>query len=658
MKQPLLDRPAGRQHTQKWNGESHGQTVRDWSVRKLLLALLLAAAAISAQQPWDGADLWNWRTASDPRIRPDGQWVVYVEGWNGRAADASYANMWVVSTDGKKRIQLTDGAWRDQSPRWSPDGERVAWTRERAGVVELRSMALASLETTRAETLVASGTLERFAWSPDGKWIVFTARVAGQAQPAPWTPADLLPFLRLDAPQPVHWFVVSAEGGVARRIPAGGLDAAGEPAWLPDGRRIVSAAGDGEIYSIGVPAGDARRLTKDAGRCQEPVVSPDGARIALLSTDSRPRSYSIRKLMVMNPDGSGAKVLGGALDRDAAAPQWSSDSRTVYYLADDRGSTHVYAGRGDGSTRQATSAAERLRGFTLADNGRAVSVRSTPAAGDEVVMFAVDVRPVPVVLAAPNQALMAARRTAAPEEIGFPSGGKSIQGWVTRPPAFDASKRYPLLLDIADAPRRMFGSEFSLEAQIYAAHGYVVLQLNPRGTPGYGEEFGYLLPTRFPGDDADDLLRGVDFVTAQGSIDAKRLAVKGGLLAAWLIGQTDRFRAAITVRPIVDWALDVTTAPDGARHAAEWMSGLPWENPEQYVKHSPIFFAGNIKAATLVLAGDPDPQSGELYFALHALQVDCALIKLPGERNPGARAMEMEAALAWLKRTLAAPAER
>jgi len=292
----------------------------------------------------------------------------------------------------------------------------------------------------------------------------------GQAQPAPWTPADLLPFLRLDALQPVHWFVVSAEGGVARRIPAGGLDAAGEPAWLPDGRRIVSAAGDGEIYSIGVPAGDARRLTKDAGRCQEPVVSPDGARIALLSTDSRPRSYSIRKLMVMNPDGSGAKVLGGALDRDAAAPQWSSDSRTVYYLADDRGSTHVYAGRGDGSTRQATSAAERLRGFTLADNGRAFRCvpRRRPVTKCDV-RRGCQARPCGAGRSQPGADGRAPDRRAGRDRL--PSGGKSIQGWVTRPPAFDASKRYPLLLDIADAPRRMFGSEFSLEAQIYAAMG-------------------------------------------------------------------------------------------------------------------------------------------------------------------------------------------
>ena len=598
-------------------------------MRKTLLALLFSvAAAGAAGLPWDPADLWKWRTASDPRIRPDGQWVVYVEGWSDRAADASYSNLWAVSTGGKKRVRITDGEWRDRSPRWSPDGARVAWIRERPGGIELRVGRLEAHE----ESAISGEPVERFAWSPDGKWIAFTARAS--------------------------WFVASVSGGAARRIPAGGLAAAGEPAWMPDGQSIVGAAADGAIYSIRVADGAARRLTNGAARNRDPVVSPDGARIAFLSTDSRPRSYSIRNLMVMNPDGSGAKVLGGALDRDATDPQWSSDSRTVYFIADDRGSTHVYAARNDGSTRQATSAPERLCGFTLADNGRAVSVRSTPAGAEEVVTFAVDVAPAPVVLAAPNEALIAERQAGAAQEITFQSGGKTIQGWVIRPPGFDAAKQYPLLLDIADAPRRMWGVEFSPEAQIYAARGYVELRINPRGAPGYGEEFGYLLPTRFPGDDADDLLRGVDFAAAPGSIDAHRLAVKGGLLAAWLIGHSDRFQAAVTRHPIVDWALDVMTAPDGARHASDWMNALPWEDPDQYVKHSPIYFAQNFKTPTLVLAGDPDPQSDELYFALRARHVECALVRIADDGKPSTWAVEMEATLAWLAKMTRAPRER
>jgi dipeptidyl aminopeptidase/acylaminoacyl peptidase len=587
-------------------------------VRKRLLALLFTAmAAGAAQQPWEPADLWKWRTASGARIRADGQWVVYAEGWSDRAANASYSNLWAVSTGEKTRVRMTDGAWRDWSPQWSPDGTRIAWLREQGGAIELRVRKFEGND----ELVAASAHVDGFAWSPDGKSIAFT--------------------------EEGRWFVVAANGGAARLITAASLKAVGEPAWMPDGRAIVSAAEDHQIYALGVAGGAPRCLTTSATRNEGPVVSPDGARIAYLATDARPRSYSIRKLVVMNADGSGAKVLAGTLDRDATSPQWSSDSRTVYFLADDHGATHVYAGRAEGTARQVTTAAERLAGLSLADNGHVVSVRATAAAAEEVVTFAVDVAPTPVVLASPNRELIAQRETGAAQEIQFESAGKTVQGWMIRPASFDASKKYPLLLDIADAPRRMWGVEYSPEAQILAARGYVVLRVNPRGTPGYGEEFGYLLPSRLPGDDADDLLGGVDAAIPHG-VDARRVSIKGGLTAAWLIGHTDRFQAAVTRHVIVDWTLDVLTAPDGAQHARDWLAALPWEQPEQYAQHSPISYAQNFKTPVLVLAGNVDAQSEELYGALRERKVDCELVRI--EDGPGARVAELEATLRWIGR--------
>ena len=140
---------------------------------------------------------------------------------------------------------------------------------------------------------------------------------------------------------------------------------------------------------------------------------------------------------------------------------------------------------------------------------------------------------------------MAERDLGAIEEISTPSGGKTIQGWIVKPPAFDAAKKYPLLVDIDDAPRRMCGDDFRLRAQIFAARGFVVLCANPRGTPGYGEEFGNLIRSRFPGDDFDDIMRGVDYLISKGTIDPARLSISGGLLAAWAIGHTERFHAAV-----------------------------------------------------------------------------------------------------------------
>jgi acylaminoacyl-peptidase len=298
--------------------------------------------------------------------------------------------------------------------------------------------------------------------------------------------------------------------------------------------------------------------------------------------------------------------------------------------------------------RQVTNAPERLRSFSLADNGRAVTVRLTSTSPAELVTFPVDLPSRPVKLAAANGALLAERDLGPIEEIQYNSDGKTIQGWIVKPPAFDAAKKYPLLVDVDDAPRRMCGVDFRLRAQIFAARGFVVLCANARGTPGYGEEFGNLIRSRFPGDDFDDLMRGVDHLIAKGYIDPTRLTISGGLVAAWAIGHTGRFRAAVIRHAIADWVTDVSHAPDGIYRAAAWMGAMPWEDPDQYVKHSPVYFAGNFRTPTLVLSGDPDPGAEELFFALQVRKVDSALVRLGQIARPSQVILEWEAMLGWL----------
>jgi dipeptidyl aminopeptidase/acylaminoacyl peptidase len=430
----------------------------------------------------------------------------------------------------------------------------------------------------------------------------------------------------------------------------GNFEPVGEPAWMPDGRGLFLALAppfdpdhplEGpEIYMLQVADFKLRRLTNHPGPDVEPVPSPDGSRIAWIAREPAAQSYVTSKLWVANPDGSRARSLAGALDRDARHPQWSSDSRTVYFLADDRGATYVYAARNDGSVRAVTTAKERLHDFAVADNGRAVTVRSP----EELVTFPVDVAARPVVLAAPNQGFLAEHEKGTVEGFAYPSGNRTIEAWITKPPGFDPAKRYPLLLDIDDAPRRMCGGEFRLRSQVLAAAGLVVLCANSRGTPGYGEAFGNLIRSGFPGDDFDDLMAGVAAMTAKPYIDGSRASVMGGMLAAWAIGHTDRFRSAVAVRPIVDFTLDVATAPDGPYRSAAWMGALPWVDPDQYVKHSPIYFAQNFKTPTLVIAGEHDAAAEELYFALRSRKVECALVRT------GNAVQELEAALAWIKK--------
>jgi dipeptidyl aminopeptidase/acylaminoacyl peptidase len=606
---------------------------------KPVALLLLAASVLLARAPFAPADLWLLRTASDPRIRADARLVVYVETRRDQAAAAEYSNLWFAPSDGKEPHPFTQGAWRDSSPRWSPDGARIAWLSTRAGQTRIH---VRGVDTAAETELPSAGeTPLAFAWSAEGDSIAYTASAPSAAAP-PWAPPQILPYL--DRPAPTRSvFVVPVSSGTPRRISGDVPGCTGEPAWLLDSKSLLAAC-DAGIYLFPLAGGAPRLLTRDPGRYQSPVLSPDGARVAYLFTPRKPQSYTVRKLYVMNVDGSRGKILSGSLDRDASHPQWSSESRTVYFIADDRGATHVYAARNDGTVRQVTRQPDRLRGFSLADNGRAVSVRST----GEVFTFTVDIVTQPVTLAAPNQHLLGGRELGAVEELTFPSAGYTVQAWLVKPPSFDPARKYPLLVDVADDPRRMYSPDFNARAQILAAAGFVVLCANPRGTPGYGEEFGNLLRTRYPGDDFDDLMRGVEAVIARGFIDPQRLHIAGSLVAAWAVGHTSRFHSAIARRPIVDWTADVALSPDGPRRAAGWMGAMPWDDPDQYVKHSPLYSAANFKTPVLILAASHDPESDEFAFALRQRKVDTAVARIPD--GPAAPILELQAMLAWLMR--------
>jgi dipeptidyl aminopeptidase/acylaminoacyl peptidase len=440
---------------------------------------------------------------------------------------------------------------------------------------------------------------------------------------------------------------VDVKGGAARALSAG-AEVRGAPSWTPDGQRIVIARPEG-VDAISVADGSVRTLVKTPARYRAALVSPDGEKIAYLAAGARPQSYAINRLYVMNADGSRGRLLAGQLDRDVSDPQWSSDSRTVYFVAEDRGFSHVYAARNEGTARQVTKGAERFRGLSLADDGRAATVRSTANELGEAYTLTVDSVTQPVTLSPANQRLEAEREIGAVEEIAFPSGAYTIQGWLVKPPGFDAGRKYPLLLDIADDPRRMVGPELNLRAQIFAARGYVVLLANPRGAPGYGEEFGNLLRTRYPGDDFDDLLRGVEFAAGRPYVDGSRLFAAGGLVAAWALGHTDRFRAVAVRRPVAHWVTGVALAPDGMLRASDWMGAMPWDDPEQYTRRSPITYAGNFKTPALVLAGEADAGSEELLFALQARNVDSALVRI-GDSSPADLEAEFAAVLAWFSR--------
>jgi len=262
--------------------------------------------------------------------------------------------------------------------------------------------------------------------------------------------------------------------------------------------------------------------------------------------------------------------------------------------------------------------------------------------------------------------LLGFRRLGALEPIEYASSkdGRAIQGWILKPPGFDATKKYPLVLEIHGGPVANYGPRFAVEMQLYAAAGYVVFYANPRGSDSYGEAFGNLIHHDYPGDDYFDLMSGVDAVIAKGFVDDRRLFVTGGsgggVLTAWTVGRTDRFRAAVSSKPVINWYSFVLTADMTSFFYRYWFPGFPWDEEAHYMKRSPLSLAGHVKTPTMVLTGEEDhrtpiSESEQFYQALKLRRVPTVLVRVPGASHDiGARPSETIAkvahVLAWFER--------
>jgi dipeptidyl aminopeptidase/acylaminoacyl peptidase len=266
-----------------------------------------------------------------------------------------------------------------------------------------------------------------------------------------------------------------------------------------------------------------------------------------------------------------------------------------------------------------------------------------------------------------NAGLFADKTLAAVRPLAVTSSfdGRPIDAWLALPPGFDAAQKYPLILEIHGGPYAAYGPVFSTDVQLYAAAGYVVLYANPRGSTSYGQEFANFIHHRYPSEDYDDLMSAVDAAIAQGYVDPRRLYVTGGsgggVLTAWIVGRTDRFRAAVTQKPVINWASTVLTTDIYTYMPKYWFSKLPWEDPEAYWKLSPLSLVGSVKTPTLVLVGDQDfrtpvSDSEQYYQALQLKGVPTGLVKVPGASHggltarPSQSAAKASAILAWFER--------
>jgi len=669
----------------------------------LFAATALAAPAVAApasgpDRYFTGSDLFNLEWASDPEISPDGRTIAYVRESNDIMADRARPSIWLIDVATGQQRPLIDGAGSYFAPRWSPDGTRLAYVAADGGSAQLYVRWMGTGESARITGLPNSPS--GIAWSPDGRRIAYSMLVPdeapklGKAPPKPegakW--ADPLQVIdkvtyRFDAagylkPGYRQIFWVPADGGAPTQLTFGANNAGGEVSWTPDGRSILFSANlspnwqrealQSEVYKVSIDGGAPVALTSRFGPDNSPAVSPDGRTIAWVGFDDKKLGYQNRRLSIMNIDGSNKRVLTGSLDRSVGNPQWAGDSRSIFVQVEDHGVNKVERVGLDGSIREVAS--DMGNGeidrpyaggdFTVSRNNVVAMTSGDPLHPNQVaVVTGNGVRR----LTHLSSSLLDSKVLGQVQKLPVASeyDKRPIDAWMVTPPDFDPAKKYPLILEIHGGPFSAYGPQFSTDDQLYAAHGYVVVYSNPRGSTSYGEDFANQIDKDYPSHDYDDLMSVVDAAIGTGHVDPNNLFVTGGsgggVLTSWIVGKTDRFKAAAAQKPVIDWASWGLTADIADFAYPYWFSKLPWEDPMTYWQHSPLSLVGNVKTPTLVVVGSedyrtPDSEAEQFYEALQLRGIPTMLVKVPGASHetltdrPSQSAAKASAILSWFDR--------
>ncbi|WP_264946316.1 alpha/beta hydrolase family protein [Sphingomonas canadensis] len=644
--------------------------------------------APAAKPPLAPMDVFALEDAVDPQISPDGKRIVYLRAGYDMAKDARRAQLWIIGADGGNARPLTQPGATVSPARWSPDGTRIVFMAVRDGAPKLVVRWIA--DDREVEIANLPGAPDSITWSPDGKQIAFATlvpdppRQVGTPPSAPpgaeWKPAPRVidrSYYRADGIGYLpsgkrQLFLVSADGGAARRLTSDRHDYGAPPVgpgfydWTPDGKALIVEVNthsdlefvrgkffDSGLYQLDIASGAMTKILDRNGPEGSPAVSPDGQWIAFTGYLDKGEFHGGSQLSVLNRRTGEIRVLSKDLDRDVGMPAWSADSRHVYAIYADGGMNYLArfdlnGGRaviasGLGMAHTAYSA---VPSYSLARDGSyamqvsdATSTGNIAAGGPGRAARRVTTL---------NDTLLGSRAIARLEEFRYTSsaGGLPMEGWILYPPGFDPSRKYPMILEIHGGPDAGYGARFDIEKQIMAGAGYVVVYTNPRGSTGYGQRFVNLITDRFPGDEYDDLMSGVDAVIARGFIDPARLYVTGGsgggTLTAWLTQRTDRFRAAAVLYPVVDWQSQALTSDIMPLIFNGFFHSTPWNDQARYREQSMLRMADRVKTPTLVMTGEADyrtpiSESEQYYAALRYHGVESVFIRYPME-NHGLRA--------------------
>jgi dipeptidyl aminopeptidase/acylaminoacyl peptidase len=646
-------------------------------------------------QPDDVYELVN---AGDPRISPDGTLVAYSVTALDQESNEYRGAIWVAPLDASSEPRrFTAGERRDTMPRWSPDGKWLAFASNRGDEKAPAHIYLIPAEGGEARRLTElKESVEAIEWSPDSKRIAFAARARDEAYeeedehkraPRRFTRV----FHKLDSvgftgDRRRQLFVVEVEGGEPRQLTHGDFEHSGV-AWSPDGKQLVFDGLRDErwdtqliqrLYVLDVDGeGEPLPLTGDEGSYETPSFSPDGSRIAyrMLVEDGTYPHHT--QLGVMSADGSDPRLLTTSLDRQCAPypdyrePVW--DGERLVFTIEDGGNTHLYTVLADGSAEPEllVGGEQAISSYDMRD-GKLAYVASTHTTLREVYHGTDGKRATAV-----GAAFAAGRELVEPERFTAVSpDGYEVDAWVVRPAGFEPGRRYPTLLSIHGGPFTQYGTGFFDEFQVYSGGGYVVLFSNPRGGSGYSEEHGRAirgpLGDAGPGwgvKDYEDLLAVVDTALERFDfIDQERLGViggsYGGFMTSWIIGHTQRFRAAVSERAVNN-LVSMFGSSDLFWVFERQFGGPLWEDVQAYLEKSPSTYGPEIETPVLVLHSEQDlrcniEQGEHLFTLLRLLGKEVELVRFPAESHelsragsPLHRVQRFQVILEWFGRYLA-----
>jgi dipeptidyl aminopeptidase/acylaminoacyl peptidase len=638
-----------------------------------------AAAQTSAKRPITFDDLIKMHRVSEPVISPDGQWIAYALSTPDMDANRNVTNIWAVRTAGGDALQLTSGG-HDSSPAWSPDGKTLAFLSSRDGNSQVYLLPMDGGEARELTHLSGGADVVKF--SPDGKTIAFTSAVyANCTDDACNTARDAekekskvkaRSYEQLLYRHWTHWwdgkrahlFVVAVDGSAAPRdlIPGADYntppDERGGPEdinFSPDSAEICFTAvtdqmeatsTNGDLFLVPVAGGEAKKITSNPGFDGNPVYSPDGKYIAYHAQVTP--GYESDRWRVMLYDRQSGKIqsLTDNFDRSAANLVWSADSKNIYFTAEDETLQPVYVmSEKPGAEPKKLIAGTFNTSISLSADGKTLAFERTSLTMPAEV-FAANADGTSIrQLSHHNDAALAQLDLSAAETFSFTGAeGVKIGAMLLRPPAFDATKKYPLLVVLHGGPETMWSNAWGYRwnPEVFAGAGYVCLMINRRGSTGYGQKFTDEIAGDWGGKAYSDVMSGVDYTLKKYPFtDGTRMAAAGGsyggYMADWIDTHTGRFKAIISHAGVYD--LTSMYATEELWFNEHDTPGTPWGNPEAYKKWSAVTYAGELgkfKTPTLVIAGENDfrvpyTQSLEFFSALQRQGVPSKLVVFPDE---------------------------